>query len=99
MQRAVNFISTIANLNMGTIDDDAMDSAIGLAGDVLPSARAAQKAVIGLLAALEEVRSWNNSDIRAFEDITPNLAMLQCRRKVIAKAILQARKAGISAEA
>ena len=37
-----------------------------------------------MMEALEEVRSWNNSDIRAFDDIAPDLPILRARRRVIA---------------
>lgn len=46
--------------------------------------------VAKLLVALKEVRSWNNSDIRGFEDISPDMAMLKARRSVITKALREA---------
>ena len=45
-----------------------------------------------MLEALEAARDWNNADIRGFEDIAPDLPMLRARRRVLAKALAQARE-------
>lgn len=40
-----------------------------------------------LLDDLKEIQSWNTSDIRSIDDISPNLEMLLARRSVIRGAI------------
>lgn len=57
------------------------------------------EAIEAMREALKEARSWNNADIRAFEDITPSMGMLRARRKVITKALkVDAACAGQSTE-
>lgn len=36
---------------------------------------------------VQEALSWTNQDIRNIEDISPNLAMLKARRKVLRAAL------------
>jgi len=45
------------------------------------------EAIEAMREALKDARSWNNQDIRNFEDITPSLDMLKARRGVIARAL------------
>lgn len=47
----------------------------------------ATQEIAKLRAALQEARLWNNSDIRNIDEVTPNLPMLQARRRVITKAL------------
>lgn len=44
-----------------------------------------------LLAALREVEAWNSSDIRGYDDISPNMEMLEARRRWVRAAILRAK--------
>lgn len=43
-----------------------------------------------LAAAMRHVKDWNDSDIKSFDDISPDLRMLKNRRDVIRKALKSA---------
>lgn len=44
-----------------------------------------------LIETLEEVAAWNAADLRGFDDISPDEAMLRARARVLRKAIKQAK--------
>ncbi len=44
-----------------------------------------------LLELLDDIRSWNNSDIRNYDQISPNLPMFKARRSVINEVIKKAK--------
>lgn len=45
-----------------------------------------------LVAALHEVRAWNNADIRGFEDIRPDMSMLLARRRMLREILVKVPK-------
>lgn len=47
-----------------------------------------------LLVALKQVESWNQSDIDAFDDITPDETMLENRAEIVRAAIALCEKEG-----
>ena len=49
-------------------------------------------ALADLIDLLKEARTWNGQDIKAFEEITPNLKMLRARAKVLRAAVAIAGK-------
>jgi hypothetical protein len=53
----------------------------------------AAEVIPALLAALEDAADWNAADIRGFDDIQPDMAMLKARRKVLRAAIAKAKGA------
>lgn len=46
------------------------------------------------LEALKAALDWTNSDIRTFEDIQPDMAMLKARQKLLRATIRKIKEAG-----